>query len=62
SLYGHEPPRDQDPAVRQDVEMLLFTTNRQSAEPADYRVIDWTDRKRQERRLLAPLLEEGSVT
>ncbi|MDH1396548.1 hypothetical protein N5J09_06350 [Aeromonas caviae] len=44
------------------MEMLLFTTNRQSAEPADYRVIDWTDRKRQQRRLLAPLLEEGSVT
>ncbi|USJ77721.1 hypothetical protein LDP97_01210 [Aeromonas hydrophila] len=37
------------------MEVLIFTTNRQSAEPADCRVIDWPDRKRQQRRLLAPL-------
>jgi hypothetical protein len=40
---------------RRGMEVLLFTTNRQSAEPADCRVIDWPDRKRQQRRLLAPL-------
>jgi hypothetical protein len=30
--------------ARQDMEMLLFTTNRQSAEPAECRVIRWYDR------------------
>lgn len=46
SVYGHCPGRVQGRTGRQGMEVLLFTTNRQSAEPAVYRVIDWPDPKK----------------